>query len=1501
MTPDAVFAEEIGPRWIVENSGRSYSSERAAQSAIIGEFEKGGGALAWGLSQQKSIKDGTRYYYTPQPMAASYSEWGFYGKSEAELVEEMRRKNASDAGCPAASVEYKWPPDEHATSKWTSARITRYSSPPRCVAHRVQEQLYVTRERYCPKQRYVWNDQQRACVLHASVWLGQFTYIGERLTSGCTVGNPCNPANGDKHQTETDLALSWLAFRRDYHSANSTANSALGPGWTHQHNLRLSFDWKTPATLTAADGSQRGISKRGDLFVLDDESGEVLHREGDDVLLLRADDVLRFNREGLLTERRHRNGSVLAYRYNASQQLVSITDSSARSLEVTYGAGSERNLITALSVDGNVLVRYGYTEGLLATVTYADGSTRRYHYENPDFPTHLTGITAEDGQRFSWYGYDAKGRVTCSQHSPGCADLALGTAGVRLEYPADGSSIVTDALGNRTVFGWTGGRTGVPRQLSSIIDDAGTQSRQYEAQGQRRLRSAVDRNGVRTRYDYAQSSTQRSTTITQADDTAHQRVTTLTYDLASNRLAHVVRAGRRTKHLYNAALQPTRTETRDSNGVLLRASQMDYCEAASADCGYAGQLHQYTDPNGNITRWTYYGKDDAGCSPDGDGNRGRCNYRMGDLHQSINALGQVTTNEAYDALGRVQRQRDANGVLTEFTYHPRGWLASVTVRGASAEQDRTTTLDWTPFGKLRRVTRPEGGSVTWLYNSAQQLTDVVDGAGNSISYTLDKQGNRIGESFFDPQDQLRYALGRTFNTLGLMDSSADAAGNITRYAYDPQGNLEEIADPLGRVTRTHYDALDRPDHITADATGLSAIVAMDHTADDALRSFTDPKRLVTRYAHDALGQASGLQSPDSGNAALKRDANGNVTERTDARGVTTTYRYDALDRLTSSSGPDPALDVAYRYDVANSGCPTEERFAVGRLSEVIHARGSTVYCHDRFGQVTRKIQTVDGHSLQLHYAYNKDGQRIAVELPDGSRAEYQRATQGEISGITLQRPGAQRQTLVQQVEYALFGPVTGWTYGNGRRLRRPLDASYRVQGVVDARPGGLALGYTYDAAGQLQTLHEGPAGRVLASYQYDGLGRLTQASNGKGEPLQQYRWDGTGNRISSANDDGTLAYHYPATSHRLQSAGQDERSYDANGNTLSMGSHRMTYNAANRMEAVYQGDTLQERYSYNHVGERILREPTDGAPVQTLYDEQGHWVGDYAADGSPIKQAIWLDDYPVALLGPQTQAASLAYVEPDHLGTPRVVIDSERDVAIWRWPLERDAFGAHAPEEDPDGDGVAYVLNLRFPGQQYTQATGLYYNYQRDLDATTGRYVQSDPIGLAGGISTYGYVGGNPLATMDPEGLEGIGPWSFPPGPARDNYMKSLQGPRGPDFIEASASLYFFQLSFAMSRSGRVFYSKGLARGYPNPVRGFGISLDAGYLLNSCADVDDMRAASDRFLTGLGYSVSAGYGLSLGGAYSPGNGGAVKLGLGMGVQASPGSFAEATEWSVPGW
>jgi len=90
-------------------------------------------------------------------------------------------------------------------------------------------------------------------------------------------------------------------------------------------------------------------------------------------------------------------------------------------------------------------------------------------------------------------------------------------------------------------------------------------------------------------------------------------------------------------------------------------------------------------------------------------------------------------------------------------------------------------------------------------------------------------------------------------------------------------------------------------------------------------------------------------------------------------------------------------------------------------------------------------------------------------------------------------------------------------------------------------------------------------------------------------------------------------------------------------------------------------------------------------------------------------------------------------------------------VVRWRWQSE--PFGVGEPDADPDGDGAAFYFPLRFPGQYFDAESGLHYNYFRDYDSTTARYVQSDPIGLAGGLTTYLYVGGNPMSFTDSLGL----------------------------------------------------------------------------------------------------------------------------------------------------
>jgi RHS repeat-associated protein len=95
-------------------------------------------------------------------------------------------------------------------------------------------------------------------------------------------------------------------------------------------------------------------------------------------------------------------------------------------------------------------------------------------------------------------------------------------------------------------------------------------------------------------------------------------------------------------------------------------------------------------------------------------------------------------------------------------------------------------------------------------------------------------------------------------------------------------------------------------------------------------------------------------------------------------------------------------------------------------------------------------------------------------------------------------------------------------------------------------------------------------------------------------------------------------------------------------------------------------------------------------------------------------------------------------------------ITNAAGVLVWRADTT-EPFGANMPNENPSSLGT-FTYNPRFPGQYFDIETGLHYNYYRDYDPQTGRYIESDPIGLGGGANTYGYVEQNPTLRVDPDG-----------------------------------------------------------------------------------------------------------------------------------------------------
>ncbi|WP_313213445.1 hypothetical protein [Stenotrophomonas acidaminiphila] len=126
-----------------------------------------------------------------------------------------------------------------------------------------------------------------------------------------------------------------------------------------------------------------------------------------------------------------------------------------------------------------------------------------------------------------------------------------------------------------------------------------------------------------------------------------------------------------------------------------------------------------------------------------------------------------------------------------------------------------------------------------------------------------------------------------------------------------------------------------------------------------------------------LGGLLQLDSPDTGIATYGYDSGGNRT------GQTSTYGYDALNRLTSVSFPGaPALSMTYQYDTVASARVSGETFALGRLTGIADASGSTSYCYDRFGQVARKVQVTNGLTFVVRYTYTPSGDMLTLTYPD---------------------------------------------------------------------------------------------------------------------------------------------------------------------------------------------------------------------------------------------------------------------------------------------------------------------------------------------------------------------------------------------------------------------------------------------------------------------------------------------------------------------------------------
>jgi RHS repeat-associated protein len=849
------------------------------------------------------------------------------------------------------------------------------------------------------------------------------------------------------------------------------------------------------------------------------------------------------------------------------------------------------------------------------------------------------------------------------------------------------------------------------------------------------LISQTDRRGVTTTTTYTTDGRNLPTSRTEAAGTSVMRTVSTTWHPTLHVPTQVVEPTRTTTFTYDAAGRQLTQSV--SAGGQTRTSSNTYDSL--------GRLTMANGPRTDVldtTNYTYHG-----------------NTRQ--IHTITNAKGQVTTTHSYNAHGNPVHITRPDGSVEINQYDARGRLLHKFVNST-----RMLSNSYGTNGLLVSTTDQYGGVTTHHYDDSLRLVGKTLSNGERIAYTLDNAGRTIVTNTFDAQNNLASTSSTGYDGLGRVMWKKDANNKITTYSYDANGNVTSVTDPNNLTTQTQYDPLNRP--ILVIDPNLKT-VATTYTVDGKVASIRDPNNNTTTYAYSGFGEQTQIVSPDTGAATMQYNEAGLITQKVDSRGIATGYGYDALGRITVMS----VIGATnwYTYDVGANG--------VGRLTSVSDPSGSTTYTYDNYGRVVAKTSYITGAPVGYTTTYARDnvGRVTGITYPSGNILAMT-YSEGRVTNMTL-NSGGTTSALISDILYFPFGGPESWLLGPNSASTKPylreIDLNSRIEKY------GTPTGYRqlgFDDGGRITSIKncQGvtvPCTALWANtYGYDSVGRLTsfagQTSNGNGaaniSQTQSFTYDANGNRLSAVLNGVTSNYAYPGgstpTSNRLMSVTGSlvmTNTYDNAGNLTNDGTRSFVYDGRGRMTSATAGGTTTG-YLINYQNLRV-KKSNSGGTTYFVYDEAGHMLGEYDQSGAARQEIFWLGDTPVAIRGTMpcltggacTESAT-AYVWTDHLNTPREltrVNGSNQHVSLWKW--DSLPFGESSPNENPSSLGVM-TFNHRFPGQYRDGETGLYQNWHREYEARLGRYIESDPIGLRGGLNTFGYALQDPLQFTDPTG-----------------------------------------------------------------------------------------------------------------------------------------------------